>query len=280
MKRRKNHCHLSFFGKCVLLVLLCGVLALTVWGIKTAWHGKPIIPKQSGISSSGSGSKFSQTYASSGSQLFSSSASPAVSSSSEQESGSAKTAESQQVGLSHSVMIGNSYVEDLDTLGILPQMDFYDRVGLTVKTVFTLPTSMGKDPIIDMLSTKQYQSVYLLFGENELGWEGTKPFISAYEKVIDAVRSRQPHAKIYIQSIFPVSASVSAQNIENTNNARITEYNTQLKSLAAQKGAAYLDVDSTLSDKAGNLPSEAASDGIHPDKKYCELWADYLKTHG
>lgn len=274
MKITKRHRHLSFSKKCVFLVLLCGILAFSALGVNAMWHGKPEVSKRTNISSGGNPSNLSQID--SQSRAFSQ---PAPSSS-EQDDSSGKTPGSQQNDLSNSAMIGNSYVEDLNILGILPQMDFYDRVGLNVETVFSLSTSTGKDPIIDMLNARQYKSVYLLFGENELGWEGTKPFISAYGKVIDAVRSRQPNAKIYVQSIFPVSASVSAQNTDNTNNARISEYNTQLKALAVQEGAVYLDVASAMTDKDGNLPSDAAPDGIHPNDKYCKLWADYLKAHG
>lgn len=158
-------------------------------------------------------------------------------------------------------------------------MDFYDRVGLTVKTVFTLSSGGSGTPIMDTLNQKQYHKVLLLFGENELGWESTQAFYNAYAKVIDAVKARQPGAEIYIQSIFPVSAAVSLKNEENTNNDRIREYNGILKRLAQAEGAVYLDVYSVLADSSGALPDGAATDGIHPSRRYCQIWADYLKSH-
>lgn len=203
-------------------------------------------------------------------------ASPAVLSSA---AASAGPASALQTSLSGSVMLGNSFVDDLNTLGLIPEMDFYDRIGLSVSTVFTRPTATGKVPVIDELKGKQYKRVYLLFGENELGWQGTKAFADAYARVLDAVRARQPKATVYIQSIFPVSANVSAKNEDNTNNARIREYNAQLRALAARKGAVYLDVASVLADAQGSLPEGAAPDGVHPTKKYDRLWVNYLRTH-
>lgn len=180
---------------------------------------------------------------------------------------------------SDTAMIGNSYVNTLETFGLIPQMDFYDRVGLSVRTVFKLPTSMGSVPIIDALGAKKYRTVYLLFGENELGWEGTKPFYNAYAAVVDAVRARQPDAKIVIQSIFPLSVAESAKNKDGANNKRIVQFNDVLRELAENKGAVYLDVWSAMAGSDGALPACAASDGIHPNKKYCQLWVDYLSAH-
>lgn len=193
---------------------------------------------------------------------------------------SAASASSVRQGdLSDCAMIGNSYVNTLETYGLIPQMDFYDRVGLSVLTVFKQPTSTGKTPIIDALGVKKYRVVYLLFGENELGWEGTKPFYNAYAAVVDAVRARQPDAKIVIESIFPLSAAKSAKNEDGANNTRIVEYNNVLRELAKNKGAVYLDVWSVMAGPGGALPAGDASDGIHPNKKTCRLWVDYLKSH-
>ena len=114
---------------------------------------------------------------------------------------------------------------------------------------------------------------------NELGWPNTQAFCDGYGEIIDAVRERQPEATVYIQSILPVSAEVSAQNIDNTNNQQILKFNEMLKDIAKDKNAVYLDVASVMTDSDGNLPNEAATDGIHPGSKYYQKWADYLKEN-
>ncbi len=177
------------------------------------------------------------------------------------------------------VFLGNSLIDDLYTYGGAGNADFYFRIGLTVKTVFTKPMATGSVPVIDELNNKSYGKVLLMFGENELGWSYPSVFIQEYGKVIDGVRQRQPNATVYVQSILPVSKAVSNKNQNQINNTRINQYNAMLKDLAKQKGAVYLDVASVMKDSQGNLPDNAAPDGVHPNKKYCLKWLDYLKQN-
>ena len=41
----------------------------------------------------------------------------------------------------------------------------------------------------------------------------------------------------------------------------------------------YLDISSVIKDENGYLPDDAATDGIHLNKNYCDKWLQYLKTH-
>ena len=52
-----------------------------------------------------------------------------------------------------------------------------------------------------------------------------------------------------------------------------------LKELAKEKDAIYLDVASVMMDENGNLPEDAAVDGIHPGSKYYKIWAEYLEDN-
>ncbi len=233
--------------------------------------------------------------------------------------------EGKEADLSHAALLGNSYIDGFVTYDVLPDTDCFYRIGLTVRSVFTKPMLNREIPVIDELANgKNYDKVFLIFGENELGWTNTQAFYDGYGEVIDAVRERQPDATVYIQSIFydkvflifgenelgwtntqafydgygevidavrerqpdatvyiqsilPVSAEVSEKNIDCTNNERILEFNDMLKKLSEEKNAIYLDVASVMMDESGNLPEEAATDGIHPGIEYYKKWADYLK---
>lgn len=188
--------------------------------------------------------------------------------------------EIQQADLSHSAILGNSYVDGFVTYNVLPDTDCFYRIGLNVRTAFTKPMLNRDIPVIEELNNgKTYDRVFLIFGENELGWPNTQAFCDGYSDIIDTVRTYQPEAVVYIQSILPVSAEVSAENIDNTNNEQIIKFNDILKALAKEKDAVYLDVASIMTDADGNLPEGAATDGIHPGSKYYNKWADYLKTH-
>lgn len=180
---------------------------------------------------------------------------------------------------SDAAFVGNSFVEDLDTYNLVPAADCFARVGLNVQTALTKPTLRGEVPIIDELKAKQYGKVILVFGENELGWASADTFARYYGELIDQVRQRQPAAVVYIESIFPVSAAVSAENKDQLNNQRIGEFNDRLQRLAEEKGAVYIDGASVLRDAQGELPADAATDGIHPKIGYYREFVEYLRTH-
>ena len=136
----------------------------------------------------------------------------------------------QKADLSNSAMLGNSYLDGFVTYNVLPDMDCFYRVGLNVRTVFTKTMLNHEIPVIDELQNgKSYDRVFLIFGENELGWPNTQAFYDGYGEVIDAVRERQPEAAVYIQSILPVSQEVSEKNIDCTNNEQILKFNEMLK---------------------------------------------------
>lgn len=177
----------------------------------------------------------------------------------------------------NTAFIGNSCIGDIYTYGMASGADFFFRVGLSVKTVLTQSMTTGKAPIIDELNNRKYEKVFVMLGENELGWVYPDYFVSDYGKVIEEIRRRQPDAAIYILSILPVSESTSAINRNCINNNRVQEYNALLANLASQTGAVYIDVGASIKDEKGYLPEDASSDGVHPNKKYCEKWVNSLK---
>lgn len=178
----------------------------------------------------------------------------------------------------NSAFVGNSILSDIDTYGIIGNADFYARSGLTVDTVFTKSTLKGHIPVIDELDGKHYGKIYLMFGLNELGWAYSDVFIDDYGKVIDAVKLRQPSAKIYVMAILPVSAKTSARNKNSINNTRIHEYNMLIQKMAQQKRIQYIDASAKLTDAKGCLYANAASDGIHPNINYSKIYINALST--
>ena len=178
----------------------------------------------------------------------------------------------------NSVFVGNSCLEGLRNSGAIPNAVFLTKVGLNVNTVYEKAALGSSVPIMEELWSAQYKKVFLMFGENELGWRSTDIFIQSYGKIIDDIRERQPGAKIYVQSILPVSAEASARNQYNANNNRINEFNGLIEAMCKEKGVTYLNVAAALKDANGCLPSDASFDGIHPNAQYCQIWADYMRT--
>ena len=280
----------------VLVVIAAIVLILTL---------KPKKPAQT--SSNGSSQTMSsQTAAQKVSSTLSSSSAPAGSSSSaaagssSQQAASSKPAvteytayvpgkpvpESPPVDANYfkdAVFVGNSRTEGLMLYtGLSAYTTAFADKGLTVKTVFTkelVKKGDKKITVSEALKTTDYKKCYIMLGINELGWPHDDVFISNYEKIIDEVKSSHPDAKIYVQSILPVSASKSAKNQNGISNERINTYNKLLLDMTVKKNVYYLDSAASVKGADGTLPEAATSDGVHLDKQFCTQWLDYLKTH-
>lgn len=170
--------------------------------------------------------------------------------------------------------VGNSRVLDFKNYGLVENV--YAVVGLNVDTVFTKSVSGSNIPVIDELKGKHFEKIYLMFGDNECGWPNTDEFIRRYAKVVDAVHERVPEAEIYLQSILPISKKASDENNYGCNNTVINNLNKKIEKLAEDKGVHYIAPAEAMRGSDGALPPEAASDGVHLKKKYCEIWLNYL----
>lgn len=177
-------------------------------------------------------------------------------------------------------LVGNSHVSSFFTYNALPGAACYYRVGLNVNSVFEQPMTQGDNtetPVIELLKNKDFSHIIFFFGENELGWSNREAFVEEYTEVIKTARSYCPDAVIYLSAIPPVSAEVSEQNENNTNNASIQACNEEIKQIAADNDAVYVDAFAALAGDDGSLPDDAAADGIHPAEEYTQKWAELLK---
>ena len=188
--------------------------------------------------------------------------------------------ETQRTSYEDTALVGNSHVSGFFTYNALPGAACYYRVGLNVNSVFEQPMTQGDDtetPVIELLENKDFSHIIFFFGENELGWSNREAFIEEYTEVIETARSYCPDAVIYLSAIPPVSAEVSAQNENNTNNTSIQACNEEIKQIAADNDAVYVDAFAALAGGDGSLPDNAAADGIHPAEEYTQKWAELLK---
>ena len=187
--------------------------------------------------------------------------------------------EAEKDAFSDAVFIGDSRTE-----GLIMQTGIdttaYVHKGLNVSTAYTdnVINLNGKYvSAMNALENTDYKKVYLMFGINETGWESEEIFISDYRKIIDDIKKDNPDAKIYIQSVIPVSSKVSSTS-SYVKNDKISHYNELLKTLALQENVEYVDVASAVS-VDGVLPDDAAVDGIHLNQTYCKKWLKYLEDN-
>lgn len=179
------------------------------------------------------------------------------------------------------VFIGDSRTEGLILYTGLSNAISYTHKGLMVDTVFTSPVinkNGEKLSVMDALRQTDFGKVYIMLGINETGWPYNSIFIEKYGKIIDEIKAINPKAIIYVQEILPVTNSVS-QTHSYIKNGKINEFNILIRKMAEEKKIYYIDTGNAVSDANGCLPEDAAIDGIHLKKPYCEKWLDYLKTH-
>lgn len=196
--------------------------------------------------------------------------------------------ESEQVEDTHfdtAVFLGDSRTEGLQLFGGIRHGDYYWARGMTVfrvddpnSAIFEIDGEMYT--MVGALGQKQYESVYIMVGVNELGYPA-----SSYEeglgKFIDQVLEAQPDAVVYLQILPPVNEEVALKNglAAYINNTNIGKFNEAIVRIAAQKKVVLLDTAEVYRDETGSLPANMASDGCHFNFGDYIHWANYLRTH-
>jgi len=176
--------------------------------------------------------------------------------------------------------IGDSRTVGLEMNSDKPKASFYASIGLNVSSALTdsaIKLDNGNDgTVLQAMNQKKFGRIFVMFGINELGWPYPDVFQEKYEELINQIKEVQPDAKIYVQSILPVSYLATNTNSVFTNE-NINEFNeSYVKKAAENTGSVYLDVASMFKDENGALPVEASTDGIHLIRDYCLEWMDYL----
>lgn len=182
------------------------------------------------------------------------------------------------IEFNNSAFLGDSRTAGLEEKGVVKGADFYTSIGVSVKDVvgkknFVLQNGT-KGTMLEAVSQKEYDRIYLMFGINELGWPYKESFVNYYTTIINTLKGRFPNSKIYVQSILPM---VEKRTDEIYNNDKIKLFNTYIEEVAANTGVNYIEVGVSVADETGALPENASNDGIHLNKEFCFKWAKYLK---
>lgn len=184
----------------------------------------------------------------------------------------------------HAVFLGDSRTEGLQLYSGLACGAFFWKRGMTVFRVdseeWAFEIDGEKLTMIEALGKKQYGSVYIMIGVNELGYP-----VSRYEQglstFIDKVIAAQPDAVIYLQTMPPVNDQAARDNHLGSyvNNDNINAFNEVIIRMAAEKRVVLLNTAEVFRDETGQLPADMTTDGCHFKYGQYSLWADYLRCH-
>ena len=176
------------------------------------------------------------------------------------------------------LFIGDSRTDGLCLYSPVGQAKHYSGTSMTIfKIMSATDAAYGYNSIRDLLKNMQFGKIYIMFGINEAGYD-TDYFFNAYKEVIEEIRSYQPDAIIYIQSILYVTQKHEKNNPVFSSDG-LKEKNARLQELANGVDIFYLEVNDALNDGTDHLPSDYTGDGVHLKASYYKLWKQYLLEH-
>lgn len=181
--------------------------------------------------------------------------------------------------------LGDSRTEGLKAFSGLKYGDFFFSRGMNVFRVdnedYKVVNIDGQDyTILGALAQKQYQSVYIMMGINELGYP-VESYRSGLSKLLERVIEIQPNAVIYLQTLPPVNEETAQKNKldASINNDNVAAFNQVIVELATQYKVALVDTGAAYRDENGSLPADLASDGVHFTPGAYRRWVDYMASH-
>lgn len=180
------------------------------------------------------------------------------------------------------LFLGDSRTVGLSMYSYLSQATYCADKGVSVYDIFDkkiAKTGKKKVKIETLLKKKEFHTIYIMLGVNELGTGTDQSFAKKYSEVIDRIRELQPDSYIVIQSIMNLGKELSTKD-EIFNNENIAGRNEEIKKLADNKHIFYLDINPVIVDEEGYIPKEYTFDSIHLKAKYYNLWADFLCKNG
>lgn len=176
------------------------------------------------------------------------------------------------------LFIGDSRTAGLSEYGDLGQAEVFADSGMSVFNLFDSRVKTkrgGRQTLQELLSQNQFQTIYLMLGINELGYEYSS-IIKKYQSVVETIQSLQPEAVLVLQANLHVTGKKSSSS-STYNNEKLNRLNSGIQAIAEEHSCFYLDVNPVFDDENGNLRADYSTDGSHILGKYYFVWVDWLK---
>lgn len=179
------------------------------------------------------------------------------------------------------LFIGDSRTVGLSLYGRLGKADYFADVGMSVFNLFDKTVTdqgFSNQSLRSLLKAKQYQTIYLMLGINEMGY----PAASLEKKqmaVLEELKALQPNAVIILEGNLAVTQTKASKNAVFALD-KIRALNEKIAAHADNKQVFYLDVNPFFADENGYLRADATSDGTHPYAAEYKNWANWLREHG
>lgn len=168
--------------------------------------------------------------------------------------------------LSKIVIVGDSIASGFSTYDRFPSEQVLAEGSVGARNIhdFSFTANGEKMDILDALSIKQPQYIFMSMGMNDLNMSESDQFVDDYTQNINDVFQTCPNATIIVMGITPL-----AYTSNFSTNEKIDKYNNALKDMAnsmnqSGQNVYYIDVSKYLRDDDDYLKSDYSSgDGIH-----------------
>ena len=120
----------------------------------------------------------------------------------------------------------------------------------------------------DELDGFEAEQIVLMIGTNNEHLNTDKEILGGLEMVINAIKERQPKARLLVLGLFP---RVGKEE-------RMRNLNTGIAALATSKNVDYADIGGVLLGKDQKIDASLFSDGLHPNAKGYRKVGKILKT--
>lgn len=178
------------------------------------------------------------------------------------------------------LFIGDSRTVGMANYARLGKADYFADVGMSMFNLFDKTVSdkgFSNQNLRSLLQTKQYETIYLMLGINEIGYP-TSSLEKKLAGIVNELKVLQPNASIILQANLAVTEAKATKN-QVFSLDKIHALNNMIASYADNKSVYFLDVNPYFADTNGYLNADYTSDGVHPYADQYKNWAIWIKEH-
>ncbi len=171
------------------------------------------------------------------------------------------------------VFLGNSITDGGEFHELLNRSDVKNR-GISSDVID------GVRERLDQVTRWHPRKIFLLIGINDISHgHSLKTLTERYAALVADIRRQSPDTKLYIQSVMPVNNSFNRYKALKGREGMIPQLNQQLKKIAEENGAVYIDLTDAMKDYKGNLDRKLTGDGLHLNGNGYKVWMKIIEPY-
>ena len=172
------------------------------------------------------------------------------------------------------LFLGDSITDFYDLEKYYPGLPVVNS-GINGDKVYDILNNM-KERVYDYNPTK----IFLLIGTNQIHKESEDKVYNSIVELIEEIRENRPHAKIFVESIYPVNNTLDKHIVKERDNKKIKYVNRKLEDYCQNNNyLTYIDLYKELKDDKENLNKEYTEDGLHLNEKGYEVVTNIIRKY-